>query len=495
MKYGDVDFNLFLVLWNQRQNLRTPGIHLRMADGLQERLERGENRLLLQAFRSCGKSTITGLYAAWRLYREPSLRIIVIAADLPLAREMVRNVQKIIERHPLTAHLKPEKIEEWGADRFTVKRDLALRDPSMLAKGITANLTGSRADLIICDDVEVPNTSDTAGKREDLRERLGEIEYVLVPGGTQLYIGTPHHYHSIYADMPRLELGEDAPFLDGFARLTLPLLRENGASSWPERFAPEDIARIRRATGPNKFASQMMLVPVNIAEGRLDMRALDFYDDELLYQKELRLLFLGQKKLVSASAYWDPSFGKGGDRSVLAVVYTDEGGRYYLHHVSYIKVDAANPEDEATQQCKCVVAIAKAYHLPFVTVEINGIGRFLPNILRRELGAARVPCRVKELSNSRNKELRILEAFDAVLAARLLSVHDSVRKTPLMTEMQEWRPDVKGGHDDGLDAVAGALAQEPMRMARHYPLAGGQIWTGAGQAQSTHSADDDFSVL
>ena len=60
----------------------------------------------------------------------------------------------------------------------------------MLAKGITANITGSRADVIICDDVEVPQTCDSADKREDLRARLAEMNYVQVAGGTQLYVGT-----------------------------------------------------------------------------------------------------------------------------------------------------------------------------------------------------------------------------------------------------------------------------------------------------------------
>lgn len=488
-----IDFPVFVAIWNRQQNMRTPLIHLQMAEWLQDSVETGgERRLLLQAFRSSGKSTITGLYAAWRLLCDPALRIIVLAADLPLARKMVRNVKKIIERHPLTAHLKPPLADQWGADRFTVTRDIEMRDPSMMAKSVQTNLTGSRADLIICDDVEVPNTSDTAGKRADLRERLGEIDYVLVPDGAQLYIGTPHHYHSIYAADVRPEFDEDTPFLDGFARLYIPLLDGGGQCTWPERYTPEDIARIKRTTGPNKFASQMQLQPVNIAEGRLDIGALSFYDYELVYQKELGLLHVGTRKMVSASAYWDPSFGRGGDHSVVAVVFTDAQGRHYLHHVAYIRVDARSEEDEATQQCRKVAQIAKQHYLPAITVEINGIGRFLPNILRRELTNAHAPARVVELSNRRAKALRILEAFDAALAAKLLAVHEDVKKTPLMTEMQEWRPDVKSSHDDGLDAVAGALAQEPMRVKRHYPASGGHIWQGAGA--QTHDAQTEFDV-
>ena len=231
------DFKLFSVLWNQSQGRKTPPLHLKMADWLEARWKKGDTRLLLMAFRSAGKSSIVGLFAAWLIYRNPDIRILVLAADFTLAKKMVRNVKRIIERHPLTTHLKPERADQWASDRFTVKRMMELRDPSMMAKGVSSNITGSRADIVICDDVEVPNTCDSADKRADLREKLSEIAYVLVAGGAQLYVGTPHHYYSIYADMPRTEIGEEQPFLDGFERLSLPLIDGQGAITWPERYS------------------------------------------------------------------------------------------------------------------------------------------------------------------------------------------------------------------------------------------------------------------
>lgn len=153
---------------------------------------------LLMAFRNSGKSTVVGLFCAWVLYQNSALRILVMAADYSLAKKMVRNVKRIIEQHPLTKGLKPEHLEQWASDQFTVNRDSELRDPSMLAKGIGANITGLRADIIICDDVEVPKNCDTSQKREELRQRLDELDYILTPGGMQLYIGTLHTYYTIY---------------------------------------------------------------------------------------------------------------------------------------------------------------------------------------------------------------------------------------------------------------------------------------------------------
>ena len=490
-KTNPMAFRLFVVLWNQRQGLATPSVHLFMATWLESAWRAGDKRLLLMAFRSCGKSTLVGLFAAWLLYTNPDLRILVVAAETSLARRMVRNVRRIIERHPLTQNLKPKNADQWGADRFTVNRAMELRDPSMVAAGITANATGSRADVIICDDVEVPNTCDTADKRRDLRDRLAEMDFILTLGGTMLYVGTPHSWFTIYADKARSEIGEARPFLDGFRRLKIPVLDRDGHSAWPERYSAHDIARMRAATGENRFRSQMMLEPVNIAEGRLDPARLVRYGDDAVFSPELRQLHIGAARMVSCAAYWDPAFGRsGGDRSVLAIVFTDTDGNLYLHHVLYMNCDGAT-EDEATAQSRAVVEAVKRFHVPAVTIEINGIGRFLPAILRRELAKGRVPCAVVEHSSTRPKNIRILESFETVMAARLLRVHGDVWKTPFLTEMQDWTPTRDNGADDGLDAVAGALSLQPVRLQRLVPVSGGPTWRGGG---ITHEARTEFEV-
>ena len=464
-------FPEFVVVWNSVQNQETPGLHVTMCRWLQARWEAGDRELLLLAFRDSGKSTLVGLFCAWLLLCDPALRILVLAADFSLARKMVRNVKRIIERHPLTRALNPEKRDQWAAEQFTVNRSSELRDPSMLAKGIGANVTGSRADVVICDDVEVPNTSDTAGKREDLRERLAEIDYVLVPGGLRLFIGTPHTYFSIYANGPRAEAGESRPFLFGFQRLELPVLDNEGNSRWPERFPLEKVESIRERSGPNKFASQMMLRPVNIAAGRLEPDRIRGYDDNLVFHagNGETTLSVGGHRLVSATCWWDPAYGspEKGDASVIAAVFTDEEGFLRLHAIRYLEHDPAlsGEVDEATQLCRQVVGFVEENFLPAVVLETNGLGRFLPGLLRRELAENRLRCAVVEKTTRKNKDLRIVDAFDAVLAAGRFLAHRSVWDTPFIAEMREWRPGGKTA-DDGLDAVAGCLSCEPVRLPR-----------------------------
>lgn len=486
-----VDFPTFVAVWNRCQGLETPRHHLRIAGWLQARWQGGDRHLLLMAFRASGKSTLVGLFAAWMLYRQPEARLLVLAAELSLARKMVRNTKRLIERHPLTQGMKPGRPEQWAMDQFTIVRPVELRDPSMLARGILANITGSRADLVICDDVEVPNTSDTAVKRADLRARLAEVDYVLTQGGGQLYVGTPHSYYTLYAAEARPEVGETAPFLAGFRRLEIPLLDAEGASAWPELFTPERIARLRRRTGPAKFESQMQLRPVAIVKGRLDPDRLRPYDHELDYREALgrARLRLGDWRPVSASCWWDPAFGgadadgRSGDGSVIAALFADGEGRFFLHRIVWLNRagegegtgEEDGGEDEATRQCRAVAAFLDAHHLPAVAVETNGLGRFLPGLLRRELARARVPATVREIASRKPKSQRILEAFDAVLAAGALHAHRSVWDTPFVAEMRDWRPG-GGGRDDGLDAVAGCLSLEPVRLDRPPRPPAGPDW-------------------
>ncbi len=198
IKKNSVSFLHFLKSWNDLSNLSMPNHHVRIGLWLEQLYFSFERQGLLMAFRNSGKSTLVGLFCAWILYLNPNERIIIVSADSRLATKMSRHIRRIIERHPFTKELIPKKKEEWAGCAFSVKREQNNRDPSVVAFGITAGITGARADIVICDDVEIPKNSNTSQKREDLRERLTELEFILSPNGLQLYVGTPHTNDTIY---------------------------------------------------------------------------------------------------------------------------------------------------------------------------------------------------------------------------------------------------------------------------------------------------------
>lgn len=491
----NIDFFEFVYVWFRLQGMKVPRHQKIIARWLSSLwFSEGGRQALLMAFRNSGKSTLVGLFCAWILYRRNSARILVVAADHSLAKKMVRNVKRIIEQHPLAKGLKPGKLDQWASDQFTVNRSQELRDPSMLAKGLGANITGLRADVIICDDVEVPKNCDTAAKRQDMREKLDELDYILTPSGLQLYIGTPHTFYTIYQTADDPKNPEAVPFLRGFDELKLPLLDQNGQSMWPERFSLEKIASVRARSGENKFLSQMMLQPVNILDSLLDPSRLCPYESGIgiSFANGREILKIGEKKMVSASCWWDPSFASSnGDNSVIACVFVDEEGKYWLHDLEYICIEPGDSENTASLQCQKVIAFLERNSLPSIRVEANGIGKFLPGILKQMLRQKGLHIAVLEIYSHENKAKRILEAFEVLLAEKALNVHRKIWQTRFIEEMREWTFN-GASHDDALDAVAGCLASEPLRL----PSWGTAVtegkrfgWQGSG---SQFSASTDF---
>lgn len=459
-----INFPLFVAWWNRFQSQSTPDIHFDISNWLQSRYDAGDTQLLLMAFRGCGKSTLVGLYAAWRLMINPNLRILVVSADDHLAIRMVRNVRRIIERHPACADILPKNPDEWASDRFTVNRSGDLRDPSMVAAGITGNITGMRADLMICDDVEVPNTSDSADKRDDLRARLHELSFIRASGATMLYIGTPHSFDTIYATDPRDDIPGHVPFLSNFQMLRLPILDSSGSSVWPEKFPNAVIDDIRVRVGSARFNSQMLLIPTNIADLYLDPALIDFYDTPLIYAPELRETFLGSHKITALSAWWDPALATGtGDGSVIAVIATDMRGHYYIHHIEYLNVADKMGGNIAQYQCDRVVQILADYRVPKIGIETNGIGQMLPGILRETIARERLGTVVISKNHHTSKNDRIIHAFETPMAARMIHAHRSILQTRFFDEVRDFYPGKSGNRDDGLDAVASAILMDPIR--------------------------------
>mgnify|MGYP007122147874 CR=1 FL=1 len=98
---------------------------------------------------------------------------------------------------------------------------------------------------------------------------------------------------------------------------------------------------------------------------------------------------------------------------------------------------------------------------------------------------------VKEVVSTRPKDLRIMEALDAPLAAKKIHIHKSVLQTPFLTHMKEWKPHRAGNRDDALDALAGAIAQTPIRLGVGGAIHGRHTWM---QGAETQKANTEFEI-
>ena len=267
------DFKLFLqALWDQL-GLPSP---TRAQYAIADYLQNGPKRLQIQAFRGVGKSWITGAFVLWTLFNDNERKIMIISASKERADNMSIFLQKIIIETPWLSHLQPKSDDSrWSRISFDVNCS-PHQAPSVKSVGITGQLTGSRADLMILDDVEVPGNSMTELMREKLLQLCTEAEAILTPKDDSriMYLGTPQTTFTIYRKLAERSY---RPFvwpsryprkgkLSQYEGLLAPQIQEDldmGADEWsvtdPDRFSDDDLIEREAAMGRSNYMLQFQL--------------------------------------------------------------------------------------------------------------------------------------------------------------------------------------------------------------------------------------------
>ncbi len=261
------------------------------------------------------------------------------------------------------------------------------------------------------------------------------------------------------------------PFLSGYKILKIPLVNADGQSAWPELFSPERIEHMRDIVGARAFSAQMMLDFVSPERIRLDPGALHFYSDEF----DMRNARLGNTVITGSVLYWDPSTGRRNrDGSACVLLYRDDKNHsVFIHDILYLTV-SDNEAYPLSNQCEQILDFMHVRNLRRITIETNGIGGGLPEIMRDCANRRTMNIYVHRVTNNVSKSDRILNAIEPLLSTGRLYAHIRTQQTPLMSEMLGWSPIGGVGHDDGLDAVAGAIAQIPVpvypynRLPKHF---------------------------
>lgn len=515
-----ISFLAFFLLWAKVMNWQVPTLHVRMCQWLEFC---DDPVRVLMVFRGAAKSTIYAVYKAWQLYNDGTWVSLIWAADGKLAAKLTRDTINVLRRHPLCGGMLPNKP---GSQMFWVTGANDARNASMTAVGVNQNVTSARARDIDYDDVEVPKNIKTADARENLRAKIQEGTFILVPGGRETYIGTPHTHDSIYPELVdagaallKIPLFEDAirydkemdtrtrfpfpfdPAADGIyvisgihkaARLLkegedytldgrcVALTRPIGAvldiyarCAWPERFTREDIERRRKKVRTlNYWDSQYMLEAKPITESRLDPELIKAYDMHPRLEtanRQVRMM-LGGVQIVSGRAYWDPAKGKvGGDTSAFSLILDDGYGNHYWHVAQGLTGEAAVFDDTRNTriiggQVMQIAELVRRFNIVHVSVETNGLGAFMPKLLQRALKQEQLRCAAVEFIAKGNKNERILAGLEPPMKSGVLWAHVDVLNGPMWDEMKDWNPAVKEQPDGYLDSGSGAILQSPVRI-------------------------------
>ena len=511
------DFRNFLYLVWMQLNLPVP---TKVQYDLADYLQTSPKRSIIQAFRGVGKSYITSAYVVWRLMLDPDLKIMVVSASKERADAFSMFTQRLIMEMPLLAHLIPDKDQLWSRIAFNVNGAMASHSPSVKSVGITGQLTGSRADLIIADDIEVPNNSQTQQMREKLTTLVTEFDAVLKPLDTSkiIYLGTPQTEESLYDGLqdkgyvtriwpsryPRPD--QVNRYGDRIAPSLMAELTANPKLEWqptdPDRFDEEDLLERELSYGRSGYALQFQLDTSLSDADRHPLKLKDLIVMSVDIQKAPEKPIHGTLSHLEVKDI--PNLGMRGDRfyepfklsgdwvdysgSVMAIDPSGRGSDETSYAV--LKMlngflycpDAGGVEGGYSgQTLESLVDIAKKNQVNYVLVESNfGDGMF--SELIKPYFAKSYPVTLEEVRHSKQKELRIIDTLEPVMNQHRLVFdkdviqkdYDSIQKYPndiaqrysLFYQMTRITKD-RGAlaHDDRLDALAMATAYWVEQMA------------------------------
>jgi len=509
------DFRNFLFVVWKHLNLPDPTpVQYDIADFLQN----SPRRCVIEAFRGVGKSYVTSAYVVWRLYIDPQTKVLVVSASKTRADDFSTFTQRLIHEIPILSHLVPKEGQRNSKIAFDVAPAKASHSPSVKSVGITGQLAGSRADLIVADDIEVPNNSATQMMREKLAESIKEFDAVLKPDGKIVYLGTPQTEMSIYELLP--ERGYEVRIWsarfpkenqrDRMAGRLAPMLQDKldrdtslaGKPTDPKRFDDADLLERELSYGRSGFALQFMLdtslsdqdryplklsdliivptnldkAPENVMWGRLpqneikDVPNVGLNGDKYYSPQQLIGDWIEYTGSVMAI---DPS-GRGKDETSFAVVKM-LNGNLYVTKAGGIQ-GGYSPET-----LQALTDIAKSQKVNMILIESNfGDGMF-KELLTPYL-VKTYPVTVEEIRHNTQKEKRIIDTLEPVMNQHRLIVDPKVieddyksaqvypadKATRYMLFYQMTRLTRDRGalsHDDRLDALSMAVGYWVEQMA------------------------------
>ena len=498
------DFKLFLqALWGQL-DLPSP---TRAQYAIADYLQHGPKRLQIQAFRGVGKSWITGAFVLWTLFNNPEKKIMIISASKERADNMSIFLQKLIIETPWLVHLRPKSDDaRWSRISFDVNCSPS-QAPSVKSVGITGQLTGSRADLMILDDVEVPGNSMTEMMREKLLQLCTEAESILTPKEDSriMYLGTPQTTFTIYRKLAERNY---RPFvwparyprkLSQYEGLIAPQLQEDidqGAEAWgitdPDRFSHEDLLEREAAMGRSNFMLQFML---DTSLSDAEKFPLKFQDlivtavnptqapDSVVWCSDPRNVLKDLPTVGLPGDYFyspmqlqgewgpyteticsvDPS-GRGTDETS-ATYISQRNGFLYVHEVRAYK------DGYSDNTLLDILRGCKAYNVTKLLIETNFGDGIVAELFKKHLQQTKQAIDVEEVRANVRKEDRIIDALEPVMNQHRLIVdrkvvewdYNSNKDAPpedrilymlfyQMSRMCREKGAVK--HDDRLDSLA-----------------------------------------
>lgn len=467
------------------------------------------DRFILMGFRGVAKSFITCAFVVWSLWRNPQHKIMIVSANKERADANAVFIKKIIDTVPFLENMKAREGQRNTQNLFDIGEAKPDHSPSVKSVGIKGQLTGSRADIIVSDDVEVPSNSFTQVLRDQLFELVKEFDAVIKPNGTIIYLGTPQNEMSLYNELQErgytaiiyparypYDETQRANYGTRLAKFIADKYDSNpqkyaGKPTDPLRFNEEDLQKRELSYRRAGFLLQFMLDTSLSDADKYPLRLRDlivgtFSTDEAPMKltwmpdpaRKVSLQEIPKVMGLKGDAYYmchtaspemekytykmmcvDPS-GRGRDETGYCVLY-------YLNGYIYVMEAGGLLGGYSDVVLNKLANTAKKWKVNEVVIEGNfGDGMYL-KLFEPVLRKVYKECGTKEVKSTGQKEVRIIDTLEPVLGNHKMivtpecinrdidSVPEGDYKYALFYQMTRITSD-RGSlvHDDRLDALA-----------------------------------------
>jgi len=443
----------------------------------------GPQYLMVQAQRGQAKTTIAAIFAVWSLIHHPHHRVLILSAGGTQANEISTLIVRIIMNMEELECMRPDPTngDRTSVEAFDVHYTLKGIDksPSVSCIGITGNLQGKRADLLIPDDIESSKNSRTATMRELLLDLTRDFTSINSTGRI-LYLGTPQSIESIYNTLPargftvRIWTGRYPTFeqLENYGDMLAPFIRtrlernpglctgggllgDQGQPTDPSYLTEEILQKKEMDQGKSYFQLQHMLntalsdaakFPLKLDEiivmnlGRkakpgnqsryplVVNRAVGIgFKDIAIHATPYKLALPAPmdteyQALQGTVMYVDPAGGgKNGDETAYAVTG-------FLNGNIYVLACGGLPGGYGTPQIEALAEIAADWQVSEVIIEKNmGYGAF--TVVWLPILRLKHQCKVDEDFVTGQKELRIVETLEPIISRGSLILNEAIVET------------------------------------------------------------------
>lgn len=325
--------------------------------------ELSSNKLIMLP-RAHLKSHMVSTWCAWIIARHPEITILYLSATAELALSQMYAIQNILagdifQRYfPEYIHPQEGKREKWSANEIMVDHEArykeGVRDGTVKIAGLTTNTTGWHADIIIADDLVVPENAYTEGGRDLVLKKSSQFTSIRNAGGFTLACGTRYHPRDVYSSWKEQtyevydeneEKVDELPVWD----IKEYAVEQEGVFLWPRSirsdgkafgFNKQILARIRgEYEDKTQFFAQYYNDPNDASSDRISRDKFQYYNPRLLKREGGKWFYNGYRLNVYAAVDFAFSLTRKADFTAIVVIGMDHQGNVFVLDIDRFKSD------------------------------------------------------------------------------------------------------------------------------------------------------------